>query len=315
MLVYGSLMFAAMMTHAQTYPTKSVRMIVPYAPGGAPDTLARIISVPLSEAFGQQFIVENRPSAGGIVAAETVAHSPADGHVILISDIQQLAINPYLFTKLPYDPLKSFTPVNLAGMVPLYIVVNPSLNINNLQELVKLAKSKPGVLTYGSSGVGSIHHIAMEAFKASLDLNIVHVPYKGTGQSVPAMVAGETSIAITGLPAVTAFVKAGKAKLVAITTLQRSPLTPEVGTVSEMVPNFDFASEMGFTVPAGTPTAIVDRLSAEVSKALKNPASVERMNATGLVPIGTTPAGYAENIRQNLQKFGKAVQLSGAKPE
>jgi tripartite-type tricarboxylate transporter receptor subunit TctC len=309
------LAFAATMAHAQSFPTKPVRMIVPYAPGGVPDALARLLSVRLAESLGQQFIVENRPSAGGIVAAEIVARSPADGHVILLSDIQQLAINPYMFAKLPYDPVKDFIPVTLAGTVPLYIVAQPSLNVNSLQELIALAKSKPGMLTYGSSGIGSIHHIAMEAFKAAAGVDIVHIPYKGAGQSVPAFVSGDTSLVISAYPAVEPFIRSGKAKLIAITTAQRASQSPNVAPVAEVVPNYDFSSEMGFSVPSGTPPAVVATLSSEIAKALKNPGTVQRLNAMGAIAIGSTPQDYSENIRQNLVKFEKAVRVSGVKPE
>jgi tripartite-type tricarboxylate transporter receptor subunit TctC len=307
--------FAATTAHAQSYPSKMVRVIVPYAPGGVPDVLARLLAVRLSESLGQQFIVENRPSAGGIVAAETVARAPADGHTILLSDIQQLAINPFMFAKLPYNPVKDFAPITLAGTVPLYIVAQPSLNVNSLQELVALAKAKPGVLTYGSSGIGSIHHIAMEAFKAAAGVDIVHIPYKGAGQSVPAFAGGDTSLVISAFPAVEPFIKSGKAKLIAITTAQRASQAPGVPPVADLVPNYDFSSEMGFSVPAGTPPAIVATLAAEIAKALKNPATVQRLNAMGAIAIGSTPEGYSDNIRQNLVKFEKAVRVSGVKAE
>ncbi|MDX3906080.1 MAG: tripartite tricarboxylate transporter substrate-binding protein [Pigmentiphaga sp.] len=309
-----ALLWSAAAPQAQTYPTKPVRMIVPYAPGGAPDVLARSLSPSLSETFKQQFVVENRPGAGGIGAAKAVAHSSADGQVLFFSDIQQLAINPYLFAKLPYQAAKDFTPVTLAAAIPLYVAVQSSLNVHNLADLAALAKAKPGMLTYGSSGIGSIHHITMESLKNGLGVDIVHVPYKGAGQSVPAFMGGETSLVIAAYPALEQYVKTGKARIIAVTTLERPAMTPDVPAVSETIPGFDFSSEMGIVVPAGTPAPIVKQLSSAVASALKHPDAVQRLNAMGATAIGSTPEGYAANIRTNLEKFGKAVKLAGITP-
>ena len=306
---------SAVLVQAQTYPSTPVRMIVPYAPGGAPDVLARLIGQRLSETMGQQFIVENRPGAGGIAAAEVSAKAPADGHVIFFSDIQQLAINPFMYSKLPYDPAKDFAPVTLAGSIPLFIVAQSSLGINNLADLVAYAKANPGKLTYGSSGIGSIHHITMESLKAALGLDIVHVPYKGAGQSVPAFIGGEVSLVVSAYTALAAHVKSGKAKLVTVTSATRVPQAPEVAPVADMVPGFNFSSEMGVVVPAGTPPAIISRLSTEIGKALQYPEINQRLTTMGVVLIGSTPESYADNIRTNLQIFSKAVKVSGAKVE
>ncbi len=300
---------------AQNYPSKTVRMIVPYAPGGAPDVLARLVGQQLSESMGQQFLVENRPGAGGISAAETAAKSPADGHVIFFSDIQHLAINPAMFNKLPYDPAKDFAPVMLAGSIPLFIAAQSSLNLNNLADLVAYAKANPGKLSYGSSGVGSIHHIAMESLKAALGLDIVHVPYKGAGQSVPAFIGGEVPLVVSAYTALAPYIRSGKGKLVAVTNGSRVPQAPEVGPVSELVPGFNYSSEMGIVVPAGTPPAIVSRLSAEIGRALKSPEVSQKLGAMGVVMIVSSPESYAENIRNNLQVFARAVKISGAKVE
>ncbi len=300
---------------AQTYPAKTVRMIVPYAAGGAPDTLARLLGQRLNETMGQQFVIENRPGAGGISAAETSAKSPADGYTMFFSDIQQLAINPYMFSKLPYDPAKDFSPVMLVGSIPLFVVAQSSLGISNLKELVAYAKANPGKLTYGSAGIGSIHHISMESLKAALGLEIVHVPYKGTGQAVPAFMGGEVSLVVSAYPALAAHVKTGKATFVAITSANRMSQAPSATPVAELVPGFNFSSELGIVVPAGTPPAIVSRLNAELAKALQNPEVNQKLTAMGFVLISSTPEAYAENIRNNLQVFAKAVKISGAKAE
>jgi tripartite-type tricarboxylate transporter receptor subunit TctC len=306
---------SAAQAQAQAWPAKPVRMLVPYPPGGGPDVVARIVGQRLSEVFGQQFVVENRPGAGGISAAELAAKSPADGYLLFFSDIQQLAINPHLFSRLPYDPTRDFAPVTLAVTMPLYVVAQPSLQVNSLADLVALAKARPGKLSYGSSGIGSIHHIAMESLKSALGIDIVHVPYKGAGQSVPAFIAGDVSLVVSALPALAPYVKTGQAKLLAVTTLRRAMHAPEVPAVSELVPGYDFSSEMGVVVPAGTAPAIVAKLSTEIAQALRQGDTVQRLHTLGLIPLGTTPEGYSENIRGNLEKFSKAVRISGARAE
>jgi len=275
----------------------------------------RLLGQRLNETMGQQFVIENRPGAGGISAAETSAKSPADGYTMFFSDIQQLAINPYMFSKLPYDPAKDFSPVMLVGSIPLFVVAQSSLGISNLKELVAYAKANPGKLTYGSAGIGSIHHISMESLKAALGLEIVHVPYKGTGQAVPAFMGGEVSLVVSAYPALAAHVKTGKATFVAITSANRMSQAPSATPVAELVPGFNFSSELGIVVPAGTPPAIVSRLNAELAKALQNPEVNQKLTAMGFVLISSTPEAYAENIRNNLQVFAKAVKISGAKAE
>ena len=300
---------------AQDYPSRPVRMLVPYAAGGAPDVFARLVGQRLALTLGQQFVVENRPGAGGISASEAVAKAPADGHVLLVADIPQLAINPYLFSKLPYDPVKDFAPVSLLATIPNFLVIQPSEPVKSLPEFVALAKSRPGQLNYGSAGIGSLGHIAMESFKAALGLDIVHVPYKGSGQSVPAFLSGDVTMLITTLAAVAPHIKSGKSKPLAVTSIQRSPLAPEVPTVSEVIPGYSFAGEIGVLAPAGTPPAIVSRLSGEIAKALKHPEVAQRLAALDAVAVGNTPEAYAENIRRNLERFAKAVKISGAKAE
>jgi len=307
--------FSSVGAIAQTYPSKSVRLIVPYAAGGAPDVLARSMGIKLGESLGQSFIVDNRPGAGGLGAADMAARSSPDGHTVFFSDIQQLAINPFLFKNLPYDPSNDFAPVTLAAAIPLYVAVQSSLKIDSLADLVVVSKSKPGSLTYGSSGIGSIHHIAMESLLSSLGIAVTHVPYKGAGQSVPAFMGGEISLVIAAFPQLEAYVKNGKAKLIAVTTLKRTTQAPEVPAISETVAGYDFSSEMGVVVPAGTPVAIINKLSQEMGKALKDPATVQRLQGLGATIIASTPAGYAENIRNNLVKFKNAIQLAGVKPD
>jgi len=298
---------------AQDYPNRPVRLIVPYAAGGAPDVFARVIGQRLAESMGQQFIVENRPGAGGISASESVAKAAPDGYTLLVPDVPQTAINPYMFAKLPYDPARDFAPISLIATIPLFLVVQPSAQINSVAELVAAAKAAPGKLTYGSAGIGSLHHILMESFKGALGIDIVHVPYKGSGQSVPAFIGGELTMLVTALAAVGPHVKAGKAKLIAVTSLARSPLAPEVPAVSETIPGYDFVSEIGLLAPAGTPRPVIAKLAAEVAKAVKHPDTVQRLTTLGAVPVGNTPEAYGEMMKRNLERYAKAVKDSGAK--
>jgi len=298
---------------AQDYPNRPVRLIVPYAAGGAPDVFARIIGQRLSESLGQQFIVENRPGAGGISASETVAKAAPDGYTLLVPDVPQTAINPHMFAKLPYDPAKDFAPVSLIATIPLFIVSQPAMPVNSVAELVAAAKAAPGKFNYGSAGIGSLHHILMESFKGALGLDIVHVPYKGSGQSTPAFIGGELTTLVTALAAIGPHVKAGKAKLLAVSSLARSPLAPDVPAISETIPGYDFTSEIGLLAPAGTPPAVIAKLAAEVAKAVRHPDTVQRLTALGAVPVGNSPEAYGEMMKRNLTRYAKAVKDSGAR--
>jgi len=300
-------------TWAQDYPARRVKILVPYAAGGVPDVLARVVGQRLSEALSQQFVVENKPGAGGIPAVMTVVKAPADGYTLLIADVAQTAINPHLFEKLPYDTLKDLAPVSIVASSPIYVVVSPSVRIDSFAELIAYAKAHPNRLSYGSAGIGSIHHISMESIKAALGIDLAHVPYKGSGQSVPAFLAGEVPIVLTALPALGPHVQSGRAKLLAVTSVARSAQVPEVPSVSEFIPGYDFIAEVGLLAPAGTPVAAVSNISSEVAKAMKHPETASRLTALGLDPVGSTPEAFAALIRSNLERFAKAVKISGAK--
>lgn len=298
---------------AQEYPTKPVRLIVPYAPGGSPDVFARVMATRLSEALGQPFVVENRAGAGGIAAAEYVAKSDPDGYTLLVPDVAQLAVNPALFAKLPYDPVKDFAPISLIGSIPLFLVVRPALQVNTVPELVVLAKAKPGQLSYGTGGVGSLAHILMESFKRPLGLDIIHVPFKGSGASTPAFLAGHVDMLMTAFAAIGPHVAAGNAKVLAVSSATRSPAAPDVPSISDFIPGYDFTAEIGLLAPAGTPAPIINKLAAEVAKAVRHPDTVQRFSTIGAVPMSTTPEAYAANIKRQITRFDKAVKESGAK--
>ena len=296
------------------YPSKPVRWVVPYAAGGLPDTLSRVVGQRLAEGLGQQLLVENRGGAGGIAGSEAVARAAPDGYTFLVADVGQLAINPFLYAKLPYDPAKDLAPVTLMATASLFLVVNQSVPVKDFHELVALARSKPGVLNYGSSGIGSIHHLSMESLKSALRLDIVHVPYKGAGQSIPALVGGDVALAYAALPSIAAHVKTGRVKFLAVSTAKRSPTAPDVPTVAEMgVAGYDFAAEIGLLAPAGTAPAIIARMSQEVAKALKHPDVRQRFGQLDIAAVGSSPEEYAARIRSAVEKYAQAVRVSGAK--
>jgi tripartite-type tricarboxylate transporter receptor subunit TctC len=299
-----------------SYPNKAVKVVVPYAPGGFPDTIARIIGQRLSEAFGQQFIVENRGGAGGIAGCEVVAKAVPDGYTLLMADVGQIAINPAIYSKLPYDSIRDFTPVSMVATSPLFFAVHASVPVNSFPELIALVKSKPGELTYGSSGTGSIHHLTMEAMKFALGLDIVHIPYKGSGQSVPALIGGQVSMSVAALPSLVAHIKAGRVKLLAINTATRSPQAREVPTVAEMgVPGFDYPSKIGLLGPAGMSRGIVQKLYGEIVKAVNHPDTLQRFAGLGVDPVGGTPEAYASDNRIDIDRYAKVVKAAGIKAD
>jgi tripartite-type tricarboxylate transporter receptor subunit TctC len=310
--VLGALVACA--AAAQDYPVKPVKLVVPYSPGGLPDSMARLVSQRMSESLGQQFVIENRGGAGGIGGTEYVAKSAPDGYTLLVADVGQIAINPHLYSKLPYDPLTDLVPVSLLGTSSLFLVAHPSVPVNSFAELVAYAKARPGQLNYGSSGTGSIHHLATEALMAAFGLEITHVPYKGTGQSVPALLGGQVNLLYSALPSIEAQVKAGKLKLLAISTPKRSPLAPEAPTVIELgVAGYNFAPEIGLLAPAGTSSAIVARLAAAAHRAVFHGDTVQRFSQLGIDPVGSSAEAYAAQIRAAYERYGRVVKATGAR--
>ena len=299
-----------------SYPGKPVKVIVPFGSGGTPDTIARVITQRLGESLGQPFVVENRPGANGIIGCEAAARSAPDGYTLLIVDVGQLAINPAVHPKLPYDSVKDFAPVSLAAIAPLFLTAHASLPVNSLAELIQMAKDKPGQLSYASSGPGSIHHLSMEALKAALGLDIVHIPYKGgSSQSIPALVGGQVPLSYAGLPMLAPHIKGGRVKLLAVTSGKRSAQAPDVPTVAEVTGIADYAypGQIGVLAPAGTPPTIIDKLAAEVIKAVRHPDTVKRFTALGIDAVGSTPEEYAANIRSEIEKYARVAKAAGVK--
>jgi len=299
---------------AQDYPTKPVRLVVPYATGGQPDVHGRILAQALGTELGQSFIVENIPGAGGVQAVNNVLAAPADGYAIFLGDAAFWAINPALKPKQSNDFIKNFAPVRMIHVTSVALVINNAVPANTLQEFLALVKSKPGVYSYASAGVGSISHLTMEAFKAAHGLNILHVPYKSSGQALPAIVGGEVPIIFSGLPAVSSFVKAGRLKVLAVSTRNRTKLAPDVPAVAEIgAADFNLQSGGALLVKTGTARAIIERLARAVDKAYTQPEAISRLNAASIefVP-SSTPEALAEQIRVDIQRWTAAVKASGA---
>lgn len=293
---------------AQTYPNQPVRIVVPFAAGGAVDSVARIVGQKMSESLGQPVVIENKPGAGGNLAADTVARAAPDGYTILLTTNGH-AISPSLYRTLPFDALKDFIPVTQLIESPLLLVASNKLPVNSLQDLVKLAKEKPGVLNYGSTGVGNPLHLSMEMLKNATGMNIAAIPYRGDAPLNTALIAGEVDLAIVPVATGRANVENKLVKGLAVTTAQRSKAMPELPTVAEQgVPGFDTGSWQGFFVPANTPRDIVQRLYQETKKALDAPDVRERLKAFVAEPVASTPEAFAQKFKDDVAKYAKIVK-------
>jgi tripartite-type tricarboxylate transporter receptor subunit TctC len=296
------------LAHAQAYPSKPVRIISPYSPGGLGDLLPRAVGAGLTELLGQQVIVENRPGASQIIGMQAAAKSPPDGHTLVFGSVTSLAINPSAHKSLPYDPVKDFAPVALCVTTPLYLVVHPSVPAKSVKELVALARAQPGKLAYASGGNGSSNHLAGELFKSLARVDLLHVPYKGAGPGMVDVMAGHVDLMFgaAGL----AEAKAGKVRVLGVTSAKRSAAAPDLPTLAESgVPGYEATIWFGILAPAGTPPAIVARLSQDISKVLAQPRIREQFSTVDVTP--TTPAGFASHIAREIPKWRKVIQ--GAK--
>jgi len=299
-----------------TYPAKPVRLIVPAAPGGGADFLARIVSTKLQEQTGQSFVVDNRAGASGTIAADLTAKSPADGYTVLLGQSTSMAIAPHMYAKLPYDTLRDLTAVTLVAEVPNMLVVHPSVAANTVKELIALAKAKPDLLNFGSAGNGAPSHLAGEMFKTAAGVKLTHVPYKGAGPAVNDLVAGQIQVMFAPMVAVLPQVKAGRLKALAVTSAKRSAAVKDLPTLAESgLPGFEISSWFGLFVPAATPAAVVERLHAETVKALKAPDVIERMGREGAEPVGNTPAEFTAYVGAEFTKFGKVVKDNNIKSD
>src|SRR3954471_9425176 len=296
-----------------TYPTRSIRFIVPYPPGGPTDLMARSMSGRLSEALGQTVVVDNRAGAGGNVGAEIAAKSPPDGYTLLMGAISTHSINASLYNKLAFDPVKDFTPITQASIIPLVINAHPSLPVANVRELIALAKKNPGQLSYGSSGNGGGTHLAGELFKLMTGTNLQHVPYKGLNPATIDVIGGNIPLVFNDLTTAIQPYKAGRIKILGVSTLRRIPQIPEVATISETVPGYEAYTWFGVLVPAGTAQPIVDRLSRESMKILQSDEIKKRFAEVGAEPVGNTPQQFADFMAAETVKWAKVVKASGAR--
>jgi len=308
---------AAQAALAQSWPAKPIRLVVPFAPGGSSEIIARSLAAQLSASLGQQVFVDNKPGGAGNVAMEEVKRAPADGYTMILGHVGVLAVNPALFGKsLPYDPVKDFIPVSLVATVPNVIAVNPDLPVTTLADLVRKAKAEPGKLNYGSAGNGSAGHLAMEYFKMQAKVDIVHVPYKGTGPMLTDLMGGQTQLTFNGVPPIIGQIKGGKLRPIAVGSSKRVPSLPDVPTIAESgYPGFETSQWYGILLPAGTPAPIVERLHREIVAALAKPETTKRIVEDGGVAVGNSPAEFAALIAREEKRWGEVVRNAGVKPD
>lgn len=301
---------------AQAYPSKPIRYIVPFPAGGGQDLVVRALAPRMGEALGQTVIVDNRPGAATMVGAELAAKSPPDGYTVFNGSNTTLAINPNLYSKVPYDPLKDFAAVTQIASLPNLLVVHPSLPVRTVKELAALARNRPGQLNYGSSGTGTPAQLAGVMFGDEAHAKLVHVPYRGSSQALTALISGETQMMFGSMTSTLPFVKSGRLRAIAVTGAKRSLAAPEVPTVAEAAfPGFEAVTWYGLFVPAGTPAAIVSKLNAEVVKILRAPDFRDWLVAQGADPVGSTPDELAAFVKTELVKYAKIVKDSGMRPD
>ena len=306
-------MLASTLAQAQEFPTKPIRLVVPFPAGGGTDVVARVVAPKMSEILGQPIVVDNRAGAGGNVGAELVANAPADGYTILLA-ASTVAVNVTLMPNLPFDPLKDFTPIVLLLMNQSVLVVNPKLPVNNVQELIALAKSKPGGLTYGSSGNGSGAHLAGEMFKIMAGVNLTHVPYKGAAPAMNDLIAGHIDAMIIDLAIASPQVKAGKVKALAIGSAQRFEPLADLPTIAESgVPGYEISGLMGFVAPAGTPRAAIARLNDAANRSLQTPEVRQQLTALATILMGGAPERLDQVLRADIEKYGRVVRTAKMK--
>jgi len=301
---------------AQNYPSKPIRFVVPFAAGGGTDFVARIVGQRLNEALGQPLVIDNRGGAGGAIGTELAAKAAPDGYTLLLGSAGPLAIQPGLSARLPYDPLRDFAPVTLVCSMPYLLLVHPSLPAKNVQELIALARAKPGQLNFGAPGSGTTTHLATELFKMLAKIDVVHVPYKGVAPALADLLAGQVQFMSGDLSTVLPQVKAGRLRALAVTGAQRSTIVPDLPTIAESgVPGYAASGWFGVLAPAATPRSIVTRLNAVIVKGITNADARERLAALGGEVVANTPAEFAAYLRDDLAKWSKLIKAIGLKPE
>jgi tripartite-type tricarboxylate transporter receptor subunit TctC len=298
-----------------TFPSKPVKFIVPYAPGGLPDTVARIVAQKLTERLGQPVVVDNRAGGNGVVAYQALMNSPNDSHSFIVSDGSMLSITPQINKAAKYAVGQDLTAVSLIARSPLFLVAHPKTGVTSLNDFVSKVKANPGNYTYGSSGIGSTHHLTMEALKSELKLDVRHVPFRGSGQSVPALLGGQVDFLFSALPSMAAFVKNNQVTLIATNSPKRSPQAPNVAAISEVVPGFDFSVTIGALGRTGTSAEATKRLSDEIAQVVKQPDVIEKLQTAGIEPVGAGPDAYRREIDRENQAMAKAGKAADLKAE
>jgi tripartite-type tricarboxylate transporter receptor subunit TctC len=316
-VVACALVLAATPVHdaaAQAFPSKPVKLVIPFPPGGSLDNIGRLIAQKLSEAWGQQVLIENKPGAGGNIGADAVAKSPADGYTVVMGALSTHAVNPNLYAKMPYDAAKDFAPISLVAITPNVLIVNAAMPVTSVKEMIAYAKANPGRTNFGSGSNGSAGHLAGELFKLETGTDVAHIPYKGGAPALQALLAGDTQFMFDNLANAMAQVKGGKVRAIAVTTAQRSKLAPDLPTMAEAgMPGFDISTWFGLLAPAGTPPDVIAKWNADVVKVLNSPDVREKMLAQGAEPSPQTPAEFASFIAREREKYARIVKASGAK--
>jgi tripartite-type tricarboxylate transporter receptor subunit TctC len=312
-LVCAASVFGVAAAMAQGFPSKAVRIVVPFTPGGTADVLARLIGQKMSDAIGQQVLVENRPGGGTVIGTEYTARAPADGHTMLVM-ANSFSINPAVRDKLPYDPIKDFAPVTLLVKSPQVLVVGPTTQVKSLAEFIALVKSRPGQLSLATVGPATTQHIASEMLKSAMKLEMIYVPFPGGAPAATALVGGHVDAVLANYSEVAAHVSSGKIRAIAVTSLERTDTLKDVPTVSESgFPGFEAAAWFGLVATGGSPPAAIARLNAEAIKALKLPDVREKLISLGMYPVGTTPAEFDAHIRSEMVKYAKVIKEAGIK--
>jgi len=311
----AALLLAALIAtaaHAQTYPSRPIRLVVPFPPGGSTDILARALAQKLSEGLAQAVVIDNRPGAGGSIGSEAAAKAAPDGHTLMMGHLGTLAVNPAIYKNLPYDPVKSFAPVSLMAIVPSVLVVNPQVPAASAAELIAYARANPGKLAYGSAGAGSTSHLTTEYFKLATGTDILHVPYKGIGPMLTDLISGQLSMGINGAPAVMSHVNSGRLRALAVTGIARLPSLPQIPTLDESgVKGFDASGWYGIVVPAGTPREIVMKLNAEIRRIMQTPDLRARLDSEGAIPAAGSPEEFAAFIVSEIARWGAVLKRAG----
>lgn len=315
-LVTALLALCTLSVGAQSYPSRPIRLVVPFAPGGSADLVARLLGQSLTESWGQQVIVDNRPGASGMIGNDLVAKSAPDGYTLTIGTLGPFAVNQTLFAKVPYDNVRDFAPITLTGISSHILVAHPSMPVETVSELISLAKAKPGQLAFASSGTGNATHLTFELFKARAGIDIVHVPYKGGGPAMADLLGGQVSFSFASMPSALPFVQAGRLRAIAVSGAQRSPLFPNVPTVAETaLPGFASEDWQGILAPAKTPADVVARLNAEIARILALAEVKAKLAAVGFDARTSTPQWFAEFIQSETVKWAKLLKQSGIKAE